>query len=87
MSEIEDKELGKLRWRCRRGVRELDVLMTHFIDQSYANLSDQEKNAFNKLLEVQDPIIMDWVFGRGASPDKDVQLIVLKLVNLVNYLG
>ena len=82
MNEAED--LGKLRWRCRRGVRELDVLMTRFLDESYSGLTDLEKSAFCKLLEVQDPIIMSWVFGRDSCADKDLQGIVLKLTNLAN---
>ena len=82
MNEAED--LGKLRWRCRRGVRELDVLMTRFLDESYSGLTDQEKSAFSKLLEVQDPVIMDWVFGHRSSVNKDLQEIVSKLANLVD---
>ncbi|MDG2088161.1 MAG: succinate dehydrogenase assembly factor 2 [Arenicellaceae bacterium] len=74
---------GKIRWRCRRGVRELDVLLTQFLDHSYDTLSNSEKTAFCKLLEVQDPIIMDWIFARSSSDEKDVQGIVEKLANLV----
>ena len=80
----EAQGLGKLRWRCRRGAREPDVLMTRFLDESYSGLTAREKSAFSRLLEVQDPVIMDWVFGRGSCADKDLQGIVLKLTNLAN---
>ena len=80
----EPEELGKLRWQCRRGVRELDVLMTRFLDESYSGLTDQERSAFRKLLEVQDPIIMGWIFGHDSCENKDLQGIVLKLANGVD---
>jgi antitoxin CptB len=70
---------GKIRWRCRRGVRELDVLLTRFLDQSYDTLSNSQKIAFCKLLEVQDPIIMDWIFARSSLDDNDLQEIVRQL--------
>lgn len=77
MSEV--LSAGKIRWRCRRGVRELDVLLTRFLDQTYDSLSNSQKIAFCKLLEVQDPIIMDWIFARSSSDEKDVQEIVKQL--------
>lgn len=74
---------GKIRWRCRRGVRELDVLLMRFLEHSYKTLSNPQKIAFCDLLEVQDPIIMDWIFARSSSDEKDLQDIVEKLANLV----
>jgi antitoxin CptB len=74
---------GKIRWRCRRGVRELDVLLMRFLEHSYKTLSNSQKIAFCDLLEVQDPIIMDWIFARSSSDEKDLQDIVEKLANLV----
>ncbi|HAY45092.1 MAG TPA: succinate dehydrogenase assembly factor 2 [Gammaproteobacteria bacterium] len=82
MSEV--LPVGKLRWRCRRGVRELDVLLTRFLDQTYDTLSNSQKLAFCSLLEVQDPIIMDWIFARSSSDEEDVQDIVKQLAKLVD---
>jgi len=64
---------SQLVWRCRRGIRELDVLFGRFLESDYPNLSDQEQLAFERLLEVQDPIIMDWLFGK-SSPENDQEL-------------
>ena len=58
-----------MRWRCRRGVRELDVLLTEFLDNQYQGLDQQEKMMFNHLLEVQDPTIMAWLFGHEEAPN------------------
>ena len=74
---------NQLIWRCRRGVRELDVLFERFLQSSYPNLTQAEQLAFAKLLEVQDPTIMDWLFGKSIPEDPELHKIVehLKLLS------
>jgi antitoxin CptB len=67
----------QLVWRCRRGVRELDVLFGRFLESGYPALDDQGKLNFERLLEVQDPQIMDWLFRREEPQDK----AMLELIN------
>jgi antitoxin CptB len=70
---------NQLVWRCRRGIRELDVLFDRFRKSEYPTLSDVEKANFQRLLEVQDPVIMDWLLGRYGSDDSGLADIVKKL--------
>lgn len=70
---------SQLVWRCRRGVRELDVLLGRFIETEYSQLNDEEKDAFEEFLEVQDPVIMDWLFDKYSPEDAGVLNIVNKL--------
>lgn len=69
----------QLVWRCRRGVRELDVIFTRFLEHNFPSLSESEKAAFERLLDVQDPIIMDWLFARSEPDDKDINAIIQTL--------
>jgi len=69
----------QLVWRCRRGVRELDVLLTQFLASDYDRLSVDKQADFQRMLEVQDPVIMDWLFGKYDSEDAGVQAIVERL--------
>ena len=69
----------KMRWRCRRGIRELDVLFGEFLNTEFAQLAMPEKQAFVRLLEVQDPTIMDWLFSRSSPDDAGVLAIIGKL--------
>ena len=46
---------GRLRWRCRRGMRELDQLLTGYLDSRYTIANETEKAAFRGLLELPDP--------------------------------
>ncbi len=77
-SELSDSQLH---WRCRRGVRELDVLFTRFLETTYYTLSKEEQLSFQALLEVQDPTIMDWLMGK-VPPEKGKESIVKCLQEL-----
>lgn len=68
--------LSKLRWRCRRGMRELDVVLLRFLDQSYASLDDEEKVGFQQLLECQDPDILAYLTGRSIPSDGAIRNVV-----------
>jgi antitoxin CptB len=56
---------SRLRWNCRRGMRELDQLLTWYLDTRYAHSADVEKAAFSTLLDQQDPELWDWFSGRS----------------------
>ena len=68
MTAIESQRLGKLRWRCRRGMRELDVLLTRYVDRHYAHASSEDQEAFRTLLESPDPLIHAYCLGSEAPP-------------------
>lgn len=73
MKIISDKELKnteRLRWQCRRGMLELDMLLEGFLDQRYAMLSPRLQRHFHQLLEFPDPIIHAWCVG-GENPDDE----------------
>lgn len=52
-----------LRWRCRRGMLELDMLLIPFFDKAYPGLSATEKKLFATLLEAPDPELYNWLIG------------------------
>lgn len=70
-------DLNRLRWRCRRGMREMDILLGGFLDQCYAALSPDRQQAFTSLLDEIDQDILDWVMGRKTVPDKYANIISL----------
>ena len=77
---------SQLVWRCRRGVRELDVLFGRFLESDYPTLSTNEQLVFQRLLDVQDPVIMDWLFGKYAPEDQELVVLIerLQLLSGVN---
>jgi antitoxin CptB len=59
-------ELSRLRWRCRRGMRELDQLLGWYLDVRYEKVDDAAKAAFSTLLDQQDPELWNWLSGQAA---------------------
>lgn len=55
---------SKLRWQCRRGMRELDVLLRDYLDRRYEAASHAEKRAFEQVLALPDPELAGYLLGR-----------------------
>jgi antitoxin CptB len=70
----------RLRWACRRGMLELDVLFMPFVEEAYDLLSVKDKQVFERLLAEQDPELFAWFMGHEVCEDKElndmVQLIL-----------
>jgi antitoxin CptB len=64
-----DSEIGKLRWRCRRGMKELDLLLTRYVDERYRDATPDEQQAFRQLLDANDPLLHAYFLGRESPPD------------------
>jgi len=58
---------GRLRWRCRRGMKELDVLLERFAQRVRLEASAEECRLFAELLELPDPLLAGYLLG-GANP-------------------
>ncbi len=72
------KELERVRWRCRRGLLELDILLGRFIEQRYAGLDAAQQAAFDALLDMPDTVLWDMITGREASPQETQQRMLLE---------
>ncbi|HEY9199753.1 MAG TPA: succinate dehydrogenase assembly factor 2 [Gammaproteobacteria bacterium] len=72
-------ELNRLRWQCRRGMRELDLLLLQFLDVGYAGLDANAAHAFNRLLDCPDALLLEWLLGRQIPSDKDVADVVQRI--------
>ncbi len=51
-------QLAKLRWQCRRGSLELDLLLKHYLDSAYLQADSDEQARFAKLLELDDEALL-----------------------------
>ncbi len=58
-------ELSKLRWQCRRGTKELDLLLMNYLETRYLSSSEQRQAQFIALLALEDaelmPVLMDFI--------------------------
>ncbi len=69
-------ELAKLKWKCRRGMKELDVLLERYLAERYTQASEAEQGAFRALLEVQDPLLFDYLTGRERPVSEDERRVI-----------
>lgn len=64
---------ARLRWRARRGLLENDLILTRFLDAHEDNLSDEEVDAFTRLMDLSDNVLMDLIMAR-KEPESDLDL-------------
>lgn len=70
---------SQLRWACRRGMLELDILLTRFLEHTYPSLSQPEKNDFEILLQTPDPQLLAWLMGEEQPQDETLSAIVHRI--------
>lgn len=82
MTKLDSK--AKLRWACRRGMLELDVLLLPFIDDdAYDALPEDKKAVFQRLLTSDDPDLFAWFMGHQACDDPELKDMVKIILNRV----
>lgn len=74
---------AKLRWACRRGMLELDVLFGPFVEDAYDALPDQDKAVFQRLLKCEDPDLFAWFMGHETCQDEELNRMVQIILNRV----
>jgi len=74
-------ELDRVRWHCRRGMLELDLMLHRFVDQYLASLSPEEMERFKKVLELQDNELWQVLSGRVKVDDPRLASIVSMIRN------
>lgn len=70
-SEVARERLGRLEWRCRRGMKELDLLLTRYLRERFAQAASDEQAAFIEFLELPDPEIAGYLVAGDVPADPD----------------
>jgi antitoxin CptB len=76
---IVNKGLERVRWRSRRGLLELDIVLGRFIDKHYAQLDEAGKQAFEALLDMPDNPLWDMIAGRQEATHGEQQALLEKI--------
>jgi antitoxin CptB len=67
--------LGRLRWRARRGTRELDRLLGWWLDDRFERADACRRDDFDALLDTPDPQLWDWLTGQTAPAPRFAAII------------
>ena len=78
----DEAELRRLRWRCRRGMRELDRLLERYLDRAWPAASEDERGVFLRLLDCEDDRLWRWFLGHEAPPDAALDQLVQHIRDL-----
>ncbi|WP_421865668.1 succinate dehydrogenase assembly factor 2 [Motiliproteus sp.] len=71
-----ETDINRLRWHCRRGMLELDVLLIPFLQDRFRSLALEDQQRFEKLIECEDQDIFSWVMRNAEPEDADLKRIV-----------
>jgi antitoxin CptB len=80
--QSDNPEIKRLRWRCRRGMRELDQLMLRFLDQRWPMADDSERKLFLQLLDCEDDMLWRWFMGRERPKDENLAAFISRIAEL-----
>ncbi len=79
-SEMREARLRKLSFRAwRRGFKEADIILGNFADDMLPEMSDEDLDVFEILLEVPDQDLYGWIIERDPTPEKFQSAIMNKL--------
>ena len=73
---MDSTDLSRLRWRCRRGMRELDQLLVRWLDAHAASASADTLRSFEALLDAEDADLWAWTLRRGHPQRADWQVLI-----------
>ncbi|QNN46998.1 succinate dehydrogenase assembly factor 2 [Thermomonas brevis] len=78
--QIDDEtELRKLRWRCRRGMRELDQLLERWLDRQWRQSPTAERAVFLRLLDSEDDRLWRWFLGHETPDDVEIATLIERI--------
>ncbi|OGT38493.1 MAG: hypothetical protein A3F12_04095 [Gammaproteobacteria bacterium RIFCSPHIGHO2_12_FULL_38_14] len=72
-------KIAKLRWACRRGMLELDVLLGNFLEQVYPTLTLPDQQLFEHLLSCSDPELFSFLMGKNSPVENGLARITMMI--------
>jgi antitoxin CptB len=69
-------DADRIRWQCRRGLLELDLILAKFLDRHFDTLSPDNLATFKRLLDYPDNDVLDLVFQKMPAPDAETAALI-----------
>ena len=79
LSDPDDRDFSRLRWRCRRGMLELDLLLGRFVNDHYRELDGAGRAALSRLLDMPDSELLTCLHGQADPADPELLSLVQRL--------
>ena len=82
---MDTENKNRLAWRCRRGMLELDYLLQNYLDNRYASFTPTDLEAFQRLLDVPDNLLLEYLLGKTQPVDSVIFDAVQKIRAAVTH--
>jgi antitoxin CptB len=83
----DDRQRARLVWRCRRGMKELDLLLLGWLETAWPAASVAERRAFEQILDLPDPELAGYLLGHAQSNDSGIASLVAALQSVAARTG
>lgn len=80
---FDKQRFGRLKWACRRGMLELDVLFMPFVENGFEQLSDEQQLIFERMLTFDDPDLYAWFMGHQPCQDNEIKFMIEHILRRV----
>ena len=77
------KQQERIRWRCRRGMLELDLILARFLTNNIDTLDESQAQVLDRLLTYPDQDLFDWLMARKVCNDASLR----PMLELIQYRG
>ena len=71
-----NQEINRIYWKCRRGMREIDLLLREFSGQVLSSLDANDVNLFDEILDYDDQSLYDYIFKHESLGNKDHEVFI-----------
>ena len=71
-----NEQFRQLRWQCRRGIKEVEVLLVPFFENQFLSLTEEQREKFTALLEQADVELFAWFMESETPPTQPLQEMV-----------
>ncbi len=78
-------DINKTKWKCRRGLRELDLLFRRYSEDKLDSLSKEDFEMFNSILDLEDQPLYDFIFKNESLHSSEKESFILK--NIKNFIN
>jgi len=72
-------DMDRLRWQCRRGMLELDEILLRYLEERFVQSSEEEQGQFRRLLDVEDPVLNEWLLLGHSPGDRAIDNIIQRV--------
>jgi antitoxin CptB len=75
----DDRRRERIRWHCRRGMLELDLILVRALERHYDHFTESELDQFEKLLALEDTVLLSYLYDGEEPTDFELKDIIQKI--------